>query len=449
MARPKKNQRTPTTTEPEVLGPEKPPKLDTARAALATAQKAKGKRDEFMDQFVTWMENEKKETQGDPQIDIRILLRQVLKLERIDAASLLKFMKQIKADGRLQVEQVDDAHMVFLAGDLKLSGGSEQPDVDQTNDAPALHEEPSSEKAETKTIGEHVKDAKGRPTRLQFEHGIGTWVKSEFGPAQITNMHTKGSVTLYDLKTEGGKKLKEVPAFEIEKLSDQESKAIHDEAKFLKLIKHNEDGQHLAQMLAKEQAEEVEQAGELKATRKRIDKLREQIDAHLCGVPLDDQMKIDMTKDDGTAAVSSPSAPSTAAERLLGRISGKDVLTLTDDNQPWDKMKAATLKAEASNGKPQKIVPLTISQAPGNWVCVDLQDGVAVLLKALTHQEWNDTYREKFGKVRDLPNDKQDHKAEAGGPLTGCPVKVSRATLYLAPLDDALLLELPKAAAQA
>ncbi len=302
---------------------------------------------------------------------------------------------------------------------------------------------------ETKTIAEHVADAEGRPTRLQFEHSIGTWVKSEFGAAQITNMQTTGNVTLYDLKTEGGKKLKQVPAFEIQQLSDQESKALHDEAKFLKLIKHNEDGQHLAQLLAKEQAEEVEQAGQLKATRKRIDKIREQIDAHLCGVPLDDQMKIDMSHDDGTGSVSSPAVSTTAQERLLGRITGKDTLELASDSPVWDKLDAATLKAEASTGKPPKVVPVEIPQAPGHWVCINCQDRIAVLLQAYPKGDWNTKYGEKFGKPRELPSDEPSVQQSAGGPLTGSPVKYGRSTWFLAPLDEALLLPLPIAAASA
>lgn len=450
MARPKKNYRTPTANEPEELNPANVNGADPARAALAKERKRKAKHDPFIDMAVNWL---KSLDVANDAVDT--ILRDVYAMTNIDAAARLGFLKQVKLDGRLTI--------IGGGVDCRLAVADEQPQEPTPATDIAPENKTDGKVVEGKTIADHLADAQGRQTRLPFPHGIGTWVcyaKDDFGvtPAQILNMTTTGNVTMYDLKTEGGKKLKDVPAFEIEQLPAQEEARIRDHAQLTQLQKHNEDGQRLAQMLAAEQAEEVEQAGELKATRKRIDKLREQIDSHLCGVPLDDQMTIDMD-DDGTSTVSGANYRElrkdivanlpTAQERLLGRITGNDTLELTDDNQPWDKLHPATLKAEASTGKPQKIVPLTINQAPGQWVCVGYQERTAILLQAYSKEQWKEKYEAKFGKPRELPSDEPTVNQLAGGPLTGVPVKVGRATLYLAPLDDALLLKLPAAVAQA
>ncbi len=457
MARPKKNTTKPKAVEQEELSPtnpdgKAPAKIDIARAALAKEGQRKAKRDPFIDKAVNWLKSETDTTQGDVQVDVRILLRQAYALNRVDPSATLGFLKQAKADGRLAIIDVDGVTMVRIA--------NEQPAAEENSKEETPDTVSTDTVSEAKSLGEHLVDAAGRQTRLPFPHTVGTWVAyakegTAFTPAQILNMTTTGNVTIYDLKTEAGKKIKDVPAFEIAQLPAQEESRIRNGDQLAKLQKFVKIGEVLAQTLAKEEANEVEQSGILKATRKRIENLREKIDAHLCGVPIDGQQEIDL-EDDATGTISDPTAasapatsPTTAAERLLGRITGKDVLELTGDNQPWAQLSGATLKAEASNGKPQKIIPLTIEQAPGNWVCVDCQDGVAVLLRAYPKAEWSGLYAAKYGEPRDLPNQDQTTVQAAGGPFTGCPVKVVRATLYLSPLDDALLLRLPAATAQA
>ncbi len=464
----KKSKPSPKSQEPEVLGPntaveKAPAKIDTARAALASAQKAKAKRDPFIDKAVNWLKGETDTTGGDVQVDVRILLRQAYQLDRVDASSILGFLKQAKADGRLQIIPVDDVTMITLGGDLKLSGSPEQEDPAAEPQAevipfPKKDAAEKAEKAEVKTIEQHFIDAQGRQTKLPFPHDVGTWVLllKDTKPGRILNMHQSGTIILYDLKLEDGTTMKAIPAFEIEELSKSDAARIKAEEHNRALQGHADRGAKLAKRKFEIMAQEVADSEALKATRKRLKGIEEKIDQHMGMLPDNGQQELDLDveEDDGVGEITAageapiaPAAPTTAQERLIGRLAGKDTLELTGDNQPWDKLGDATLKAEDSTGKPPQVEPLTIKQAPGKWVCVDMQDGVAVLLPALTRDEYKAKYQERFDAPRELPSNEPSVKQLAGGPKTGSPIKVGRTTLFLGPLDDALLLRMPATAA--
>jgi len=450
---------------------------DPARAAIAAEVKAKGKPDAFLDRAVEWVKGQQAAINEAFAVSVDTLLKEVYET-KANAAAVLGFLKQAKADGRLTITSRDGKNYLSL-GEMVLyvEKPATQAELNALCDE-ANGIEPAKVE-ETKTVEQHLKDAQGRRTCLGFPHGPGVWVAyleptpaapghlpKPPQPAQIKNMHTQGNVTLYDLKLESGKVHKEVPAWMIERLSPAESQRIADHQKLVQFEKHLALGKELSELLAQEQAVEVEQSEELKKTRKRIDALQEKINKHPYNLIAGDQTTIDLNgEDDGAgsiksvhnktaenntaAAVVEPAKPTTPAERLMARITGKDTLELTGDNQPWDKLEAATLKAVDSTGKPPTVKPLAIDQAPGKWIAVDVQNGTVVLLRAYPRDEWRKLFEEKFGEPRDIPSQALTAKAEAGGQWIGFPVKVGRATLHLAPLDDALLLSMPAAAAQA
>lgn len=439
---------------------------DPARDAIAAEQKAKGRLDPFIDRAVDWIKGQAAAGNGPVVVKVDDLLAEVYATPKANAAAVLGFLKQAKMDGRLTITNRDGVNYVSY-GDIQPAAATPDHIADARKKA-----EPVSKDTETKTLGEHLKDAQNRPARAAFEHGPGSWVAyvtSESDAetevvvcAQIKNMQTNGGITLYTIKTEAGNIYKDVPSDMIGQLAAQELSRIKDHAQLVSLQKHNEMGQRLAQMLADEQAREVTEKEELAATRARIKELRMKIDAHLAGATLDDQQQIDYD-DDGAGKVTTPKTdgvdaqpipgaqmrndgkPTTPAERLMARIVAKDTLELTGDNQPWEKLEAATLKGTDSIGKPAKVVPLTIDHAPGKWVVVDIQDSTAVLLRAYPGDEWRTLFEEKFGAPRDIPNQALTAKAEAGGQWIGYPVKIGRSTMHLAPLDDALLIRMPAA----
>lgn len=468
------------------------PAADPARAAIDQEKKAKGKPDPFIDRAVEWLQGQQAASATCVTVTIDQLLKEAYATKATPAA-VLGFLKQAKADGRLFLIQRDGQTFASVLNDdgeraapaATVTGGDGGAGESASGGAgPAANAEASSPPAkaeEPKTLGEHLQDAQGRPTRLPFSHGPGTWVgylepvpaapghlPKPPVPARIVNMATSGNVTLYDLKTEHGKTVKGVAAFEIEQLSPQEECRVRDHEALIRLRKHNDTGAALAQELANAQAREVEQSADLKATRKVIEKLRDRIDEHLSGVPAEGQTRVDFD-DDGSAqvtaagkakpaattaaAVEKPTAPAappqdgtTAEQRLEARIVGKDALELTGDNQPWDKLAAAQLQDTHSTGKAPKVVPIELPQAAGKWVVAEVRKGFAVLLQAYPRDEWRKKYEERFDAPRDIPSQCLTSKQEAGGKLCGFPVKVGRATLYLAPLDEALLLLVPAAA---
>lgn len=429
MARPKKNA-TP------------PPKIDVARQALAAEKKAKRKVDPFMDKAVNWLKGHSGADGEVPVLPIELVLTEAYEMANPNAAAVLGFMKQASRDPRLNVQNKDGKESISIA-----------------------QEEPADE---TKTLAEHVAEAEGKPTKIPFPHQIGTWVAyvREQGTfsAKILNIHTTGNVSLYDLKMEDGKTIKQVPAFEISQIQAGELGRIKAEEHSNALQKHADHGRKLGQRRNEIMAQEVADSEALKATRKRLAKIEEQISNHL-GMSLENgQQELDLeVEDDGEAEISDATpandalehlpgkslAEETAIDRLRARIIAKDVLELEDGAQPWAALKDAAIQGTASTGKPPRIKPFKLDQAAGSWVVVDQSDGVVVLLKAVTKEEWLQNYQEAFDAPRDLPNQEPTIKQAAGGPMTGSPVKVGRTTMYLTPLDEALLLQRSKTAASA
>jgi len=445
MARPKKTNTKPQANEPEVLGPDA---ADPARVAINQEKKRKQKRDPFIDKAVDFLKDLEAASKGAPvEASIELVLKDAYSQDATPEA-IVGFMKQIKKDGRIEI--------ISDNGDTMLKRLPEEP-VGEKDETAAINFNDTV--AGTKTVAQHLAEAHGRPTRLQFPHTIGTWVNCAGVPVRIVNMQTQGEITMYDVKADGGKTTKDLPAWALEKLDPTIEAGIRAEESSKALRKHAEHGMklvherdHLAKQL-------LEQKEDVKTTTQHMKKLDERIAKHLGMIPTDGQQEIDLEADngdDGDLQDAEPAAPpfgdseqkeETALDRLAARIKSNDMIEL-DANQPMKALQAATIKANDSTGKPFKVKPIALDDFPGLWVITDMQPEALVLLQVLTREEWDAKYLQKFDAPRALPSDAQTINQSLGGPLTGCPVKVGRATLYLAPLDDALLIR-RKAAAQA
>lgn len=472
---PRSKKPAPTTTEPEEIGP-----ADVAPIVLT--KKAKPPK-------------------LDPTLDIaaNFLRLHAAKLVRVrdlvtnayggdcDAQRELAFLRQMKADGRFEISGASNENYVALIGaPVQLNDPGAAADgtstvvVDLPKDEqqepkaapdetaavfgvdPAVAGADQTVEVPTKSLGEMMKESLEH-AKLPYPVSAGTPVilvteGSADSPAKIKAIHDHGASFTYDLLMPDGGTIDGVPARRIK--ADPEIERFYgDQALHLQLLeKHQEKGRELAQRHAKAIEVENRLAKELASHREDIKEMALAMANHLRADPYQLELEDLMGGKPGkqqTIRMTPPAAPPAAAEappapkvvddvpELQRRIAAGDVISdqhLVD--QRLDELIAAALPANASTGKPPKLVPLAYEGQ--RLVLVDVQDGVAVLLPVLSAMEWANL-EDEFGPKRATPGEQQTAQQAKGGKHCGMPVKVGRSTVYLAPEKDALLLRVPPA----
>jgi hypothetical protein len=385
----------------------------------------------------------------------------------------LAALKLIKADKRFVISSVDRKTFVGLSqlvdaaetqqaldtAKAAAAGDAGQTTLDQVVDENGAAAASAAE-APAKTLGEHVKDAKGRPKAIAWPHDVGSHVLliTDGHPpskATIRNIHRSGEVELYDLNMQNGGTTDGVPAYRIGRDLDMEGELQSLRDRLAMEKRHTARSKQLAELYAAQELTEKELAQSLKEHREQMAETARTLAEHARTDPGQKTIfdaGVDKAEAPKPRQARKDAKPSPAEDKLADAPKTKnevysdvDEIELTVAQIEASRFEQST----ASTGKPQKVHPVAPTydgESHGPCVLVDVQDGVAVLLPVLTKAEWQDTMAEKYGQPAKLPSDERLAPLAAGGRWCGIPVKVGRATCYLGSSERAVLVRIAESA---
>jgi hypothetical protein len=351
--------------------------------------------------------------------------------------------------------------------------------ADQVNaEAPAVNEPAAA--APAKTLGDHVAEADGRPQRILWPHRLGSSVLllTDGQPpkrALIRNIHDHGAFVLYDLTIEAGGTIDGLPAHRIGRDLDREGELADLRIENAALRRHAEKGAELAQRHIQMAAVERQLAEALKKHRENMEAVVSQLEEHARSepgqtdlrdvvgesappapsrgaklkappAPAEDKLA-DQPPAAAAASAAEPAAPpaALAPKSIAERVAADDLFDLDEFELTLEQLLAATVnQSTASTGKPQTIKPVDLGTDLGAHVVAAAINGVAILLPVYTKAQWK-AEMSALGAPLALPSDEVPERLRAAGHLTGLPVRVGRAVLYVGAEVDAVLLRLPPA----
>jgi hypothetical protein len=387
-----------------------------------------------------------------------------------DAARELESLKLIKADERFAIARTgpDGTNYVSLiekSSDLLNVDLSLRDAAARLDGAAGAEQSPAPEK--TKTLGEHVADAKARPKRVSWSVDVGSHVlllTDGYPPkrAQIRNIDTKGGISLYDLKLIDGGEINGVEAFRIGRDLEAEGELQSLRERLAMEKRHRERGKHLADLYAQQQATEKELAESLSDHRKNMAETARKLADHARTDPGQTDLR-DIVGDGSAGAPAADGAAGRGKKMATKPAAGEDKLAdqppaaapaSGDKPQELDALELTLDQVEASRfdqgtastGKPQQVKPCHPAydgDGYGPHVLVDVQGEVAVLVPVLSKDEWMDGMAERYGKPLKVPNGERSAQLAAGGRWCGLPVRIGRATAWLGDEKCALLVQLP------